>query len=410
MLNHSKQLPLTIIIYPWGFRQFDWDRYELSFLEEKTEVIVCELIDMLTPNYAKAYQNRLEIAQVRRFTSLTTWIRFFKGLTDGSARKVTVMNFTEVLGPKEFIVNLILRRSKCSIVDFEQPGLPQFSGEYRLLRDRTRERLKKIFSKSAWNSLYSRWRYVTFQCLKDLFNLYPDYRLLAGKNYVDKQIKFCKEKKISIILGNSWDYSKISRTRMELPRDGAEKYAVLLDGAGPMFGSDSLLNGSKEYLTVDVWYPALTNFMDELEAEFNCKIIIAAHPKTKHEQYPSYFGGREVVHEKTLELVMGSEFVITRQSTAISYALAFKKPCIFIYSNQLLQETKVMRSGRYMSNKLGCNHINIDKYVYGEISQSLMSVDISAYNLFKMNYLTSVDSHIPNYKLILKDVILSNVS
>jgi hypothetical protein len=401
--KHTKQLPLTIIIYPYGFRKFDWDRFELSFLEEKSEVIVCELIEFLTPLYAKAYQERLENARIIRFASLKRWFRFFKGLTGDSLRKVTIFNFVRVVGPKEFVVNLILKRSGYTIVDFYQPGVPDFSVENRSLQGRVVSRLKKILSRYAWKSLYKRSNYAVFQYLASIFDLHPNYRLVAGKYYVNNQEKLCKEKNISIIFGSSWDYSRMSRVSSS--HNSAQKYAVLLDGAGPMFGSDSLISGAKVYFTSDVWYPALINFMNKLENRFNCKIIIAAHPKTKHERYPSYFGGREVVHQRALELVKNAEFVITRKSTAISYAVEFKKPCIFIYSDQLLQDSRYMEDIYGTANALGCVPINIDKDFNDDDIKSLMNVNVSAYTSFKMNYLTSVGSDIQNYEILLKEVV-----
>jgi len=73
----------------------------------------------------------------------------------------------------------------------------------------------------------------------------------------------------------------------------------LQDGAGPMFTDDALLTGQKTYITSDKWYPSLTQYLDIIEDVFNLKVVISAHPKTKHERFPDYFGGREVFHGET---------------------------------------------------------------------------------------------------------------
>ena len=44
-----------IVIWPYRFRDFDWQRFELEQLSQHVEVHVHELIDALTPEFAAAY-------------------------------------------------------------------------------------------------------------------------------------------------------------------------------------------------------------------------------------------------------------------------------------------------------------------------------------------------------------------
>ena len=71
----------------------------------------------------------------------------------------------------------------------------------------------------------------------------------------------------------------------------------------------------------------------ERELEFNLKVIIAAHPKSKYSK--DVFGGREIYYDRTPELSINSKFIIAHHSTAISYAVLGYKPIIFIYTDEI---------------------------------------------------------------------------
>ena len=59
------------------------------------------------------------------------------------------------------------------------------------------------------------------------------------------------------------------------------------------------------------------NFVKKYKAScYSC------HPKTKHIKKPKYFMG-ENVHGKSLELIYNSELVVTRNSSAITYAIEY---------------------------------------------------------------------------------------
>jgi hypothetical protein len=62
-------------------------------------------------------------------------------------------------------------------------------------------------------------------------------------------------------------------------------------------------------------------------------VVIAAHPKSKYEEMPDLFEGRQVIRGKTHDLVKSSKFVITSISTSVHFAVMYKKPIIFLAIN-----------------------------------------------------------------------------
>ena len=64
-----------ILLWPFGFREYDWKRYELSELEEREnfEVEVHELVNFLIPNFISAYQKLLTNEKVKKFKNFFEW-------------------------------------------------------------------------------------------------------------------------------------------------------------------------------------------------------------------------------------------------------------------------------------------------------------------------------------------------
>ena len=63
----------------------------------------------------------------------------------------------------------------------------------------------------------------------------------------------------------------------------------------------------------------------ENKNEGDLKIIIAAHPKSDEEGPLDYLGNRLAIIDKTEELIKGSEFVVSGSSTALAFAIIYKK-------------------------------------------------------------------------------------
>ena len=150
------------------------------------------------------------------------------------------------------------------------------------------------------------------------------------------------------------------------------------------------------------WYPLLTNFFKKLERKFNNKVIIVPHPKTKHKNKPKYFGYRPVSKKKIFELIDNSMLVITRMSTAISYAIVCRKPILFIYSNELHLSENYMNELSLNINETGSKVFNINENFDKLKLNSVLKINKKKYSLYKKNYITVLNKSIPNYKIIQK--------
>ena len=118
------------------------------------------------------------------------------------------------------------------------------------------------------------------------------------------------------------------------------------------------------------------------------EVIIAAHPKSAYDNCA--FGQRKIINGATNELIKDSRFVILHDSTAVSYAVLYEKPMMFVFQ----QSVDVFRfDSNYSSiiafhKELGGELINIDNINDLDVL-SIPIVDKEKYNLYKYEYLTS---------------------
>lgn len=178
------------------------------------------------------------------------------------------------------------------------------------------------------------------------------------------------------------------------------KTAVFLDEYLP-FHPDFIRLGVDSYAGPEEYYPLLNEFFDYLEKTYGFQVVIAAHPRSRYEDHPDYFGGRSVLRGDTVKMVRGSSSVITHCSTSINFAILFEKPIIFVTSDKL-QKTY---EGAYidaMAKALGKKSINLNRDIDIDIGGQLM-VDGNAYRRYKNAYIKNEESEdLPFWQLFVK--------
>ena len=177
---------------------------------------------------------------------------------------------------------------------------------------------------------------------------------------------------------------------------------MFINRPGPKILSDGqLFNLTNVYETSEKWYPALDNFLSYLEKIFNLEIIIASHPKSKEEGRLDYIGNRTAVLNRTEELVKGSELVIGVLSTAYVYAIVYKKPIFFIYSNETKRDVATFDAINTLSDYFKTKPINIDESVSESQIKSIKNFDEKLYENYRNDFLTS-DPKNKNYQIIIE--------
>jgi len=384
-LDDETKKQQLIVVWPYRFRDFDWQRFELEFLSEHLEVHIHELIEALTPEFVAAYANQFESKHVTRFSSLKQWRREFKKVSKGA------IVFSHVK-PTNFRLLRVCRTISSSaslVVGFVVGGavVPSSSdgGKFQAL---------VIYLKNIYH--FGR---------RNLLRLWLPKLVVSGGSESCSLIKRDFPRTSEIILANSSDYSQFLRSNRDKVIE--ENAAVYLDTGFPGFPRDELLTGRSEKISAENWYPNLSKFFSQVEDSLRIKIDIAVHPKHVGRDHEAFFGNRRALSGQTDSMVAARELVIATNSTAISYAISYNKPLILVWSD-LIESGIDPRKRSFILNfslATGGTIFNIDRqYSEHEIKAALV-IDHEKYASYKQKYLTSRTDGKPNYQVILEEII-----
>ncbi len=384
----------VIILYPFKFRYFDYQRFEINHLNKKNDVIVFEFIQLFYKHFEKAYvSEKKKIPNLKKIFSLKQFYLTFEKLTEHKGKNV-ILNFINNDTLNGLLINSYINKKNLKIINFYNPGVSTFNNSYSNLET-------NIFNKFLL--LYQR-KNETIQKIKErILNLISNFIKVKNKYYLVAGTKCLRElkkkninKNLTFIKGSSWDYSKrFIHTKNKLKKNN---FCVYLDAPGPKFLSDSHLYGEKFPETSNYTYPSLRRFFDDIEKKKKINVVIAPHPKTSIKSRDPLFGKREVISNRTHDLIMKSDLVLTRNSTAIIFAIIYKKPIILFYTNQTINKETYWNS-KNISQQLSCELININRYKEKNILK-IKSVNKKKYQKYIYNFCSFKNVRKPNYKII----------
>jgi hypothetical protein len=214
--------------------------------------------------------------------------------------------------------------------------------------------------------------------------------ILAGgsKSVSPSLMQLPADKSTQIVWGHSFDYDNYLTIRSSLDVPGP-KYGVFIDQNIP-FHPEHLYCDIYPVSTPEEYFPAVRSFFTIVEKECSCPIIIAAHPTADYQEKPEFFDNRKVVYGKTAQMIRNAEFVVTHHSTALNYALFFKKPLIFITTNAM--DRSIMRQDLDMiAGLLGKKPINVDTARSFD-REGELAFDPDAYSRYINDYIKTAGS------------------
>lgn len=167
----------------------------------------------------------------------------------------------------------------------------------------------------------------------------------------------------------------------------SDNLAIFLDQYIPFHHDFLCIEGNYSF-DVKEYYLLLRNFFNYLEIKYKIKIIIALHPRAEQQERKGWFGNREVIKNNTVELVSNCQFVMAHFSTAISYAVLFKKPLLFLKTTHFLNN-RLDKYCQMLARYLGSSLVNIStpkEYCKVDIMSNL-NVDVELYENYKSKYI-----------------------
>ena len=396
-----------ILLWPYGFREFDWERYELSELCEKKniEVEVHELVSFLIPGFIKAYQTLSDSSKIKKFKSFLEWKKYMKlqvELTTKEKKELLILkhSLNVNLNFNYLLVNREIKKLKLKTLEIFGVSHPVISVKKKFDYIYF---LKSIF-KHLNNLKLLIWNLKRYLYTFIYTNLYKGSNIILLFNKkIPKQLI---SKETNIIKANSFDYSRALKFTKILKRSTNDfKYALFLEAPGPLhLGDDLIFGGENEGFTKEKWFPSLTKYFDKIENILGLKVIIAPHPKVKHEKYPPYYGGREISEFSLAESALNSELVITHHSSGLSFGVIYNKPIMLVTSDELIKNARFTRQQNNLSKELGSEIINIDREISEDNLKKTLIIDKTKYKEYFLNYCSSREDKKRNYQIIL-DII-----
>jgi hypothetical protein len=195
------------------------------------------------------------------------------------------------------------------------------------------------------------------------------------------------------------DYLRVNKIELFIK----SKYCVFID-QNLAYHPDIIICGLKN-INAERYFSDLNNYFNFIEEKFDLKVVIAAHPKAHFYSENNPFSGRDLYFGKTCDLVSNAVFVLTHHSTALSYAVLFQKPIIFLNSKDIeIAMPELFYLTEFLSEYLCCDVINFDDF--DKSYNYRFNVNNFKYNIYKYKFLTSTYSeNIPSQYIFIQSLM-----
>lgn len=166
----------------------------------------------------------------------------------------------------------------------------------------------------------------------------------------------------------------------------AEEYAVFVD-QDLCCHSDYIREGSPFSVTPSRYFPSVCNGLRKISALLKMGLRIAAHPRASYQQEsPDRFEGIPVEYGKTAELIRNCKVVVCHNSTAAQFAVLFRKPIVFVTTDELVPSGDGRDIAEFAS-VLGKSVVNFDGDLDSVDWRKELSVDDQRYDAYRNEYI-----------------------
>ena len=385
MAEGIKKITKIIYFIESPFNQRDYERFGVeAFIQDGFDVFVWDFTPFLHPEvYRKVnVPDPITYEKYRQFLTKREALSAILKESHGSI-VVSLIGYNST----SFPIFRVLSKNRISYSVFMANALPSITKKLQPM-----DVLKKILRstpKKLINYVFVRIPYRYLGVADARFNL-------AGGELSTKY-KFPVGPKTETIWLHTLDYDIYLKERNKLVQPN-KNTGVFLDSYLP-FHPDFLHQQVSPPTTPEEYYPLLCRFFDLLENNYGVRINIVAHPRSRYEKLPDYFGGRSVIRGKTIQMIRKSEFVIAHSSTALNFAVLFGKPVVFITTNKLQQSSQGPFI-KLMASWFGKQPVNIDNPIAINWNEEL-TIDEEAYSKYKNCYIKKNGSeNIPFWQVV----------
>lgn len=190
------------------------------------------------------------------------------------------------------------------------------------------------------------------------------------------------------ILVSSWMYDEYLKS-IENDSRPRERYVVFVDQF--LTGhSDFVKTGIKfPVQNKDLYFKSLNILFSNIEKEYNCPVIIAAHPKAEY--IKNEFNNRMIIYNETNDLIKDAELVVVQYSTCFSMIAMYGKAFLNIYAESFFRNVPNLKNTYdLLKNAFECKQLNIeDKEEMDNWKEYVTEYNQCVFDRYKRNYVIS---------------------
>ena len=397
-----------IIVLSHKMSKEKWERIEFKYLKN-CEVEIHDCSNFLLKN--KNFNKGIELMNYKKivFKNLNSWKIYINKLVGNLKKNKQNILVIDTIGNFDnfgnslnlFLIYYHLKMKKIFLIKFYYPGIPL---SYFFIRKR------EFFFKKIFKALYNFFLKPLFTLNKlntyfflfigKILKFYPNIVFVAGNKFINRIKK--QNKKTIVVPISTIDYSKIlikKRNKIKSIKY-SNNYAVYISDRDYNMPPEEALQDKniKSKLSFYGWHKPLLNFFDNLEKKFNLKIIIAAHPKAIKKNNIKMFSPRRVFFDKTYKLIEHCKFVILLRSSAINYAVIYKKPIIFLTGKELTDAQNISISS--IANHFNQTPFNINSKFDRNRFNRYLDFKKKSFTKFKKDYISDLQNDRPNFEII----------
>jgi len=218
------------------------------------------------------------------------------------------------------ILRFISRLNRPTVIQLSNiyPGWNRYRGDSGKKWDRFMDIMGRRSSINLMNSLFAR-------IPNYLAGVRPADFVIVGGTACEQGVvsQHLITKSTRVIYAHAMDYDIYLSNLGSLSKGG--NLAVFIDEYLPYHIDTTELG---QPMAPEPYFERLRRLFDRIEDTFKCQIVIAACPRAEYEDKPGIFGAREIAYNSTAKLIAQSQLVIAHRSTAINYAVLFRKPIL----------------------------------------------------------------------------------
>jgi len=378
------------------FSEIDYISNEFSKLEKKFKIIIHDLSAVLGSEiHNKSFNVNFYKKNYKRFDSIKLWKLALKDLK----KKYNIIVFKNIAFDNfnSILISLILKRFNFPIIYNPSPECLEYPLKKNI--DYYIYRLKILSFSLIFYYIRSKLYLFLSSFIK--FNLLFILKCGTFNNY-----NILTAKKKIIVNFHSKNYSNSLDFIIKKMKNDKKNEIIFIDGAGPYFFDDYNILGKKISFNIPEWYSDINLFLKNLEKKFSSKVIVIHHPKNRKLKNPFLNESHGFIFDRTtdatLKRILNCSFVVSYNynSTAIAYAIAFNKPWLFAYSNQIHKDLRIKTNMFDLARATGSKVLNTNR---PHFSFNQLKINNYKYKSYKFKYLTSkFIKNVPNYKILEK--------